>query len=48
MRLKLGALMMTLLLGLTACAGGQSASGLDAKFRSYYAALTGAFPAGAL
>ena len=41
MRLKLGALMMTLLLGLTACAGGQSASGLDAKFRSYYAALTG-------
>ena len=41
MRLRLGALMMTLLLGLTACAGGQSASGLDAKYRSYYAALTG-------
>lgn len=41
MRLRLGALMMTLLLGLTACAGGQSASGLDAKYRSYYATLTG-------
>ena len=41
MRLRLGALMMTLLLGLTACAGGQGASGWDAKYRSYYAALTG-------
>ena len=41
MRLRLGALMITLLLGLTACAGGRSASGLDAKYRSYYAALTG-------
>ena len=41
MRLRLGALMMTLLLGLTACAGGRSASGLDAKYRSYYATLTG-------
>ena len=40
LRFRLGALMMTLLLGLSACAGAQSASGLDAKYRARYAALT--------
>ena len=39
LRFRLGALMITLLLGLSACAGGQS-SGLDAKYRARYAALT--------
>lgn len=39
LRFRLGALMITLLLGLSACAGGQT-SGLDAKYRARYAALT--------
>ena len=41
MRLKLGALMMTLLLVLTACGEGNVTSSLDAKFRQQYAGLTG-------
>lgn len=40
MRLKLGALMMTLLLVLTACGGGNEAVSQDAKLRQSYAALT--------
>lgn len=41
MRLKLGALMMTLLLALTACGEGSVSSSLDAKLRQQYAGLTG-------
>ena len=40
MRLKLGALMITLLLELSACGEGSESAGLDARFRQYYAALT--------
>ena len=40
MRLKLGALMITLLLVLSACGEGSESAGLDARFRRYYAALT--------
>ena len=40
MRLKLGALMITLLLVLSACGEGSESAGLDARFRRYYAALS--------
>ena len=40
MRLKLGALMITLLLVLSACGEGSESAGLDARFRQYYGALT--------
>lgn len=40
MLLKLGALMITLLLVLSACGEGSESAGLDARFRQYYAALT--------
>lgn len=41
MRLKLGALTITLLLALTACGEGSVTAGLDARFRQHYANLTG-------